>query len=382
MLAQRMERISLYRFALTSAHRFRSRLRSAACRLTRAAFTTLVVSLVTAGCSPAADLPTSGNSEAKYDSGYKARAIQDLGVSPAWGAPELVPGEVNTAGWEDSAYISPDGSTLYFQYFPGDMFRIEDVFRYHRPVEQGGIGGDPKQYGKFHRGPPRGVSPAYTSDTLMSRLMGGKFGDVKRFPFSKDGGNEWGVMQAPDNSYYYVSHDPTRKLNMDLYRNGVPLAIPGREKYNEDNPHFAITRYGRELFFDSNDRPASAGKSHIWLTREKDGKFSEPIMLAAPVNLAGSTEVQPHLAGDGRLYFTSARGGVIAIYASPRTGSNAWGEPEKILWPTKSSGPRVWGVGEPTLTADGQWLYFVVVFDNGAQAFDADVARVRRNSAR
>jgi len=340
------------------------------------------VSLVTAGCSPAADSPSSGITDAKYDSGYKARAMQELGVSPAWGTPELVPGEVNTAGWEDSAYISPDGTTLYFQYFPGDMFRIEDVFRYHRPVEQGGIGGDPAQYGKFHRGPPRGVSPAYTSDTLMSRLIGSNFGDVKRFPFSRDGVNEWGVMQAPDKSYYYVSHDPTRKLNMDLYRNGAPLPIPAREKYNEDNPHFASTRYGRELFFDSNDRPASAGKSHIWVTREEDGKYSEPIMLSAPVNLPGSTEVQPHLAGDGRLYFTSARGGVIAIYASLRTGSNTWGEPEKVLWPTKASGPRVWGVGEPTLTADGQWLYFVVVFDNGAQAFDADVARVRRNSAR
>ena len=39
---------------------------------------------------------------------------------------------------------------------------------------------------------------------------------------------------------------------------------------------------------------------------------------------------------------------------------------------------RLWGVGEPTLTADGAWLYFVAVFKIKGGEFDADVARVWR----
>lgn len=310
---------------------------------------------------------------------YKAAAVAELGVAAEWGVPELLTA-VNTVGWEDSAYISPDGNLLYFQYFPGDMFRIEDVFRFHRPKAQGGLGADPAQRERYHRGPARGVEPAYTSDTLVAQRQGDSFGQPQRFVHSRDGRNEWGVMTGSDGAFYYVSHDPSRELNMDIYRNEQLLPIPGREKYHEDNPHFAVTPFGRELFFDSGNRPAAKGKSHIWVTREKDGRFDEPQMLAAPINLPGSTEVQPHLGPDKQLYFTSARDGTIAVYAAPRLGGDSFGEPRKLLWTTRKSGPRAWGVGEPTLTADGQWLYFVVVFDNGRQEFDADIARVRRKA--
>ncbi|HEX4333755.1 MAG TPA: hypothetical protein VH040_16585 [Usitatibacter sp.] len=307
----------------------------------------------------------------------KNAAIAELGTSPEWEHPELVPGDVNTAGWEDSAYISRDGKTLWFQYFPGDLFRVNDVLRFHRPKSQGGLGGDPAQYDLYHRGPARGVSPAYTSDTFSASLEGGAFRGLTRFAYSRDGRNEWGVMQAEDGAFYYVTHDPTREMKRDIYRNAERLAIPGGDRYNEDNPHFAVTAYGRELFFDS-DRPGNDGKNRIWITREVGGKFSEPALLASPVNVPGSTEAQPHLTADGRLFFTTTRDGVIAIDAARRTGENTWSAATRVLWPTKSSAPRVWAVGEPTLTADGQWLYFVAIFQNDRGEFDADVARVRR----
>lgn len=310
---------------------------------------------------------------------YKAAAIAEIGVAPGWGRPELVT-SVNTVGWEDSAYISPDGQSLYFQYFPGDMFRIEDVFRFHRPVAQGGLGADARQLHRYHRGPMRGVSPAYTSDTLVARAEGAGFAAPQRFAHSRDGRNEWGVMIDGEGAYWYVSHDPSRELNMDLYRNDQLLPIPGRDKFHEDNPHFVVSNHGRELFFDSGNRPQAKGKSHIWVTRESAGRFEEPVMLPPPINLPGSTEVQPHVGPDGRLYFTSARDGTIAIYAAARTGASNWAEPQKLLWTTRKSGSRAWGVGEPTLTADGQWLYFVVVFEDGRQSFDADIARVRRKA--
>jgi WD40-like Beta Propeller Repeat len=343
---------------------------SPACHPRLAAAIAWLMALVLTGCS-AADAPPP-------PPGYKARAIAELGVAAPWGAAELVPGEVNTDGWEDSAYISPDGGTLYLQYFSGDMFRLEEMFKYHRPKAEGGLGADPAQRQRYHKGPPRGVSPEYTSDVLVFKREGDEFRSPKRFAHSRDGRNEWGVMLGNDGAAYYVSHDPTRAMNMDLYRNEQRLPIPGRDQYNEDNPHFVAGVHGRELFFDSGNRPQSQGKSHLWLTRESGGQWSEPWMLPAPINLPGSTEVQAHVAADGSLYFTSSRDDTISIYAAPRSGLQSWGEPRKLVWPTRKSGARVWGVGEPTLTADGQWMYFVVVFDDGAQRFDADVARVRR----
>ena len=333
----------------------------------------LVVVLV--GCSKVQDAPPAPGD-------YKLRALADLQIAAPWGRAELVPGDVNTEGWEDSAYITPDGNTLYLQYFSGDMFRLEEMFKYHRPKSEGGLGAEPALRSRYHKGPVRGVNPEYTSDVLVFERQGDAFRDPKKFAFSRDGRNEWGVMIGGDGAAYYVSHDPTRELNMDLYRNEQLLPIPGREKYNEDNPHFVVGAYGNELFFDSNNRPASKGKSRIWVTRESSGSYSEPMMLPAPINQDGSTEVQPHVAADGSLYFTSSRDGTIALYAALRTGRDSWGEPRKMIGPARKSGPRVWGVGEPTLTADGQWLYFVVVFDDGHQRFDADVARVRRQPAR
>lgn len=340
-----------------------------------------------AGCRQGGDAPPPqgpfNQSSPEQVKAMKARALADLGVAADWGAPEWVTGDVSTPGWEDSAYISPDGSRLYFQYFPGDMFRMDEVFRFHRPRDQGGLGADPSQYHRFHRGPPRGVTPAYTSDLMVAARNGDGFGPAQRFEYARDGRNEWGLMIAPDGAFHYVSHDPSKEMNMDLYRNATRLPIPGRERYNEDNPHFAVTPHGNELFFDCGNRPQSKGKSHIWVTRERDGVYSEPEMLPAPVNLPGSTEVQPHLATDGQLYFTSARDGSIAIYASARQGRDAWAAPQRVLWTThKGQGFGAWGLGEPTLTADRQWLYFVVVFDDGSHAFDADVARVRRRAPR
>lgn len=341
----------------------------------------LLVACRGAGAPASAPLPRIADDD-------KARALAAIGVAPGWGRPERVPGAVNSDGWEDSAQIARDGRRLFFQYFPGDMFRIEQVFLFHRPKAQGGLGEEPALRSHYHRGPPRGVSPAYTSDTLQASLgADGRFGEPQRFAHARDGGNEWGVMTGDDGALWYVSHDPTVQLNMDLYRNGLRLAIPGREKFQEDNPHFAITPHGRELFFDGNDRPAAKGQGDLWVTRQQGegfdggGRWSEPERLAAPVNGDKTTEVQPHLTADGRtLYFTSSRGERIGIWRAERRGANAWAEPEAVLWPTAKGGVHAWGLGEPTLTADGAWLYFVVVYTDGRGHFDADVARVRRQT--
>ena len=49
-------------------------------------------------------------------------AIVMPAIDAAWGQPEVVPGAVNTAGYEDSSEVSPDGQWLLVSsYSPVDL---------------------------------------------------------------------------------------------------------------------------------------------------------------------------------------------------------------------------------------------------------------------
>jgi hypothetical protein len=98
--------------------------------------------------------------------------------------------------------------------------------------------------------------------------------------------------------------------------------------------------------------------------------------MPKPINLASSDSWQCHLTGDGDFFFTSNREGPLYIYVSRRTGPTTWSEPNKVVWP--SPGSKAVGIAEPTLTSDGNWLYFCVLFKNDNGAFDLDIACTRR----
>ncbi len=305
----------------------------------------------------------------------KQETFPNIYVADEWENPELIEGDVNTIGWEDSAYISADGETLSFFYLRGDLLNIAGILKYYTPVDQGGLGGDPRQFSTYHRGPSRGVTPLYTSDSFHAQKIGDTFCNVEKFTYSKDGENEWGLMQAANGDWYSVSHTQD---NMDLYKNGERLPIPGADQYKEDNPHSIETAYGKELFFDSLDDekgdPTSRGG--LWVTRYVDGAWTEPEALAPPLQFPADN--QPFLTTEGTLYFTSARDSTLSVWKSTRTGKNSWTEPTKVIGPPKSPGYGVWGIGEATLPADGTWIYFVTVFENEKGEHDADVGRVKR----
>ena len=61
---------------------------------------------------------------------------------------------------------------------------------------------------------------------------------------------------------------------------------------------------------------------------------------------------------------------------SNRLGANRRDTPRVIVAP--GAGSEVAGIGEPSLTADGLSLSFVIVFRNSAGEFNADIGRVRR----
>jgi Tol biopolymer transport system component len=92
--------------------------------------------------------------------------------------------------------------------------------------------------------------------------------------------------------------------------------------------------------------------------------------LGASVNSAGS-ELQPAFTADGAtMYFASDRDPStgMAIYRSSRTGA-AWSAPELVMQGL---------AGEPSLTADGNCLYFVHVLSDAEGIFDSDVWQSER----
>lgn len=314
--------------------------------------------------------PGSETSEPRsFDKGawdrLKAKALRELVVAAEWGTPELIRGEVNSAGWEDSIFISPDGRNLHFAYFPGDLLGWATRGK-----------ADPANMPDFRRGPARGVEPACSIDILRSDLVGDRWSAPKPFRYSKNRTSEGGPMRA-GGRWYYQSNQPGTATDHDddLFVDG--RALPINTPANEFDPHFVVSKHGRELVFWSDNRPGALGGKDLWLSTETAGKWAPPKPLPAPVNRADSNEWTPHLTNDGRLFFISDRNTKrVSIWESQRRGKQKWTEPRPVISPAADS--RCVVAAEPSLTADGKWLYFVVVFMNADGDFDSDVARVRR----
>lgn len=158
---------------------------------------------------------------------------------------------------------------------------------------------------------------------------------------------------------------------LDIYRAtlvaGKPTALehlpePVNSIY-PDGEH-AIHPDGASLYFASL-RPGGFGKADLYVSTFDGSTWPAPANLGASVNSAGEDK-QPAFTADGdTMYFTSDRNVLVgsAIYRSVRDGG-PWSAPELVM-----SGV----VGEPSLTSDGKYLYFVHVLTSGGAGFDADV---------
>ena len=158
---------------------------------------------------------------------------------------------------------------------------------------------------------------------------------------------------------------------LDLYvanlSNGEPtglshLSQPPNSIY-ADGEH-AIHPNGTDLYFASL-RPDGLGKADIWVSSLSESGWTEPVNLGSPTNSIGEDK-QPTFTADGdTMYFVSDRNLLIgsAIYRSTLDG-DSWTIPELVI-----SGIS----GEPSVTPDGRYLYFVHVLTDADGVFDADV---------
>jgi hypothetical protein len=258
--------------------------------------------------------------------------------SDAYKEPVPLGDATNTAGAEDSAFVMPDGKTLY-------LFFTPDV---RVPPEKQLLDGVTGIYVSHQRGgrwePASRVvledegelaldgCECVQGDTLWfcSARKGNYRGvDVWTARFRKGRWTEW--------------RNAGRKLNVD---------------YEVGELH--VTADGNEMYFHS-ARAGGAGGVDIWVTRRIKGEWQQPENVRA-VNTP-ETEGWPFVSQDGReLWFTRTYRGSPAIYRSRKVGGQ-WGRPELILSQF---------AGEPTLDNAGN-VYFTHHFFKDGKMIEADI---------
>lgn len=278
-----------------------------------------------------------------------------------WGAPVRIGDPINTFCPADAIEISSDGQYLYFMFTtdilenmtPAEILaRSNNTYRAHR------IGGP----GDFDK-------PAFYD------LGKGTEGSLDGEPsFAVDGSRVYFHSNRTANTGYQA--DPPVEDFLDIYsaeiingepQAGINLGAPVNSVY-ADGEH-ALHPDGQTLYFAS-WRDDAGQYPDIWKTVFNGSSWSDPINLGNPINSVFS-DMQPTFTSDGdTMYYASDRNPLVgmAIYRSVRSG-DSWGVPELVIKGL---------VGEPSLTADGQLMYFVHVLRDADGNFDADVWYVER----
>jgi ribosomal protein L24E len=257
--------------------------------------------------------------------------------STEWQLPIPLPGPINTAGAEDSPFITPDGETFLFFFTP--EARI--------PPEQQLLDG---------------VTGLY-----LSHRVGDRWGEPVRLILQDSGElslDGCGFLQGEVLWFCSARAGNLREIDLWLADLRGDRASNWRNAGHEINREIGagemhLSADGQALYFHA-PRPG-AGDLDLYVSRRSGEAWAaaEPL---APLNTEAS-EGWPFLSEDGtELWFTRFTQGAPAIFRSRWTGGD-WSPPELIL----SS-----FAGEPTLDRLGN-LYFVHHYVVDGVIVEADI---------
>jgi hypothetical protein len=245
---------------------------------------------------------------------------------------------VNSAGAEDSAFITPNGQILYFFFTPDPNI----------PAQKQLLDGVTGIYVSHKQGSEWSTAERVVlQDENQLALDGCVFvkGDEMWFGSARPGNlGELDIWTAYNEEGRWTAwQNAGRKLNVE---------------YDIGEMH--ITANGTEMYFHSSAEGGKGGYD-IWVTRKINGEWQAPENILA-VN-SPETDGWPFVSQDNReLWFTRYYRGTPAIFRSTRTTSG-WGEPELII--SKFA-------AEPSLDTAGN-LYFTHHFFNNGKMLEADI---------
>ncbi len=278
-----------------------------------------------------------------------------------WSSPRALSDSVNTVGWEDSAFISADGTTLYYGFTPLDFSALMEGREEQTGVTMPG-----------HVGLGFDIYEATISgqDWSVSRSSVNNVADLHEAAIGLD---------RDQSTMAFVRFDPEGDIFLaerDGQDWGTPEMLPApiHSPCSEDNPH--LSPDGKTLYFDSNraDPLASScldeGAGELYRTLYEshldNGVWSTPVALSGGPN---DTLVrwQVFVTESGSHAYWSAGEAdcpaLACIYRAELLGNGSFGPPELIVRPSAPSGEMhvAIGIGEISITADGRYFYFVYI---------------------
>ena len=248
--------------------------------------------------------------------------------------PVPLPCPVNTAGAEDSAFITPDGNTLYLWFTPDP----------NKAAEEQVIDGVTGIY-VFHKN-AEGWSSAervILQDAGKLALDGCEFvqNNIIWFCSAREG--------------YTGIHWFTAEFQNGIWGNWQNADFPSAYEVGE----LHITADGTELYFHS-ARAGGLGDLDIWVSQNINGEWGEPQNLSI-VN-SPQSESLPFVTQDGAELWFTRNNGSPELYRAKRINGE-WSQPEKIFSQF---------AGEASLDNAGN-VYFTHHFYKGNLMLEADI---------
>jgi hypothetical protein len=257
-----------------------------------------------------------------------------LSESPEYHDPVPVPGLVNTAGGEDSAFVLPDGETLYFFFTPDVGVPVEEqvkdkVTGIYRSSKDGDSWGEPERIILQELGKLAMDGCQYVN------------GDEMYFCSAREGytGLHWFKAEKNGNTW-------TNWVNID----------EELKTEEHDVGELYISADGKRLYFHST-REGGEGMYDIWFSDKTGDEWGAPVNLEV-VNTEGN-EGWPCLSIDeDELWFSKDYG----IWRTKKVNGE-WTKPERMFFPL---------VGEPSLDVHGN-VYFTHHFFKNDTMLEADI---------
>jgi hypothetical protein len=251
-------------------------------------------------------------------------------IAAGWSKPVPLGPPVNTAGGEDSPFVTPDGNTLYFFFTPDVSI----------PAEKSILDG--------------------VTGIWMSRRSGEEWSEPERVLLAKPGQPALdGCEMVIGDRMYFCSARTGNTKPIEWYyatlQEGVwSDATNAGEWMNQTTEvgEMHITSGYRDIFFAS-QRAGGQGGFDLWVSHSTPDGWSEPENLGPQVNTAAD-ENRPFVRYDGQeLWFDSAsRNGRPgpSTFRCLRQTDGTWSACREMISTF---------AGEPTLTGDGKTLYFI-----------------------
>ena len=287
------------------------------CPVTKMAYAVLAASIGLAVAGSGCDTTEPEGSKSRLDAipSDAVKVTPETDVFPpvlqmeGWADPVPLEGPVNTAGGEDSPFVSPDGQTFLFFFTPdvdvpaGEQVS-DGVTGIWVSTRAGGAWSEPTRV-VLSAVPSLEGAPTLAGDDLwFASARGGNYGEIDVWLAGRTGSAEWGNWQNAGS-----------RLNQDI-----------------DIGEWHLDSSGDTLYFGWGDA-AGYGDLDIWAVARNGGDWGTPWNLGPTVNTAGH-ESRPFITTDGsELWFmgTSSLGyHGPAVFRATRT-ADGWSAPQEMI---------------------------------------------------